>query len=297
MATEEQIKAEKWWKREQVSPELKAFGVRVKAHFGSRAGQFGTVGNTSHLVGRHRSREWNQFSAFASRRNYGTTDPRDTRGNGQLVRAFDLDLDRATLFDVSRRLEDACRSGRAYMLAEWYGDLGDDSVVDGWFEGHDSTSDSSHKKHVHGGLWTIYADDAKALDDLFNIMIGEDEDMSFTDEDRKRLNAVYMAVFFGGPSVGDPVAAEHVRNNEIDPKTKERGPGQAVSEQFRNGIVSQLAEIRATAGDDVDEQALADLLAPHLPDGADAAAIAAAVRPVIRGELDATRLGAAPAGS
>lgn len=174
MATAAQIRAESYWKREQVSPQLKAFGVRLCNYFNRPANAFGTVGNVAHLVGRHRSLEWNLKSKFATRRNYGTRDSRDLNGNHLLIRAFDLSLPPDVHHEVSRRLDAACRDGSAYMLAEYYGDLGDDSVVDGWFEGHDSTSDSSHKEHVHGGLWTVYADNAAALDDLFNIMIGDD---------------------------------------------------------------------------------------------------------------------------
>lgn len=165
---------ETWYKREIVTDQLRAFGLRLRQHFGVPAEEFGTKGNEAHRVGRHRSLEWNLNSEFATRRNYGTRDSRDTKGNARHIRAFDLGLPRLVLFEVSRNVENAVADGRAYMLAEWYGDLGDDNTVDGWFEGHDSTSDSSHKTHFHGGLWTIYADDEQALSDLFDIMTGAD---------------------------------------------------------------------------------------------------------------------------
>ena len=186
MPTAAQIKAESYWQREQVPDALKDFGGRLRDHYDLPADAFGTVGNTAHLVGRHRSLEWNLKSRFATRRNYGTRDPRDTQGNHRYIRAFDLSLPRAVLFEVSRNVEAAVADGRAYMLAEWYGDLGDDNTVDGWFEGHDSTSDSSHKTHFHGGLWTIYADNEQALNDLFDIMTGADMDLDYTPRERPR---------------------------------------------------------------------------------------------------------------
>ncbi len=188
MPTYAELETEAVYRNELVGPALSAFGVRCRNHFGVGADAFGTKGNNLHLTGRHRSPEWVRLSRFCTRRNYGTTDPRDTRGNQRLIRAFDLSLPRTVLFDVSRNLDAACRDGRAYMLAEYYGDMGDDSVVDGWFEGHDSTSDNSHKTHAHGGLWTIYADDAGALGDLFDIMIGtptKEDDMLMLAKDPK----------------------------------------------------------------------------------------------------------------
>lgn len=253
MTTEAQIKAESYWKREQVSAELSAFGVRLRNHFGRPASAFGTVGNTAHLVGRHRSLEWNLSSKFAERRDYGTTDRRDTRGNHRLIRAFDFATPAATHHAISRRLDAACRDGRAYMLAEYYGDLGDDSKVDGWFEGHDSTSDSSHRSHVHGGLWTMYADNASALSDLFDIMTGDDmswsEDVIPVSGDPK--NPKWVA------STALGYVVDKVRKTSLDTDAiRESLTVSATREQGLVIAVQALADQLAAGGGDPDSAAI-----------------------------------------
>lgn len=236
------IQDESYWQREQVGDNLKAFGVRLRKHSGVSADAYGTVGSTGHLVGRHRSLEWNLYSQFATRRNYGTTDPRDRNGNWRLIRAFDLSLPRPVLFEVSRNVENAVRAGRAYMLAEWYGDLGDDNVVDGWFEGRDSTSDNSHKTHFHGGLWTIYADDAKALGDLFNIMIGEGDDMS---EKASRIIEA-LSVGMKSTTAGEIVAPTHWRI--ADEAWQRKVDATLAADEARDKAVLAAVNALATAG-------------------------------------------------
>lgn len=58
-------------------------------------------------------------------------------------------------------------------MAEWFGTFDNVHVV-GWYEGHPSSSDNSHLQHVHIGVWTIYANDAAAMDEIFAVMTGDD---------------------------------------------------------------------------------------------------------------------------
>jgi hypothetical protein len=133
----------------------------------------GTKGNAAHTTGRHRSLEWCLRSVFCTDRSYGTRDARDLTGVHRHIRAVDLKLNPTQMREVSHRLNDAVRAGDAPMVAEWFGTFNNTTVV-GWFEGHASSSDSSHLTHVHVGVWTKYADDPAALDRLFAIMTGED---------------------------------------------------------------------------------------------------------------------------
>lgn len=65
----------------------------------------------------------------------------------------------------------------------------------------------------------------------------ERTDDMFTDEDRRRLNAVYAALFTGGPSCGVPVDDAHIVN-----------PEDANAAKYKNSVFSQLAQIRAEPG-------------------------------------------------
>jgi hypothetical protein len=107
--------------------------------------------------------------------------------------------------------------------------------------------------------------------DVAAVLAGEDDDM--TDDDRKKLNAIYAAMFTGGPSCGF----------EVDPGN---GRGKA------NSIVNKADELLKRSASapvesgQVDVTALATALKPHLK-----AAAVEAVRQVL-GEVD----GATPAG-
>lgn len=167
------ITSESYWGREIVTDALNGLFRRCCDHFGSNPLGGGTKGNAAHTTGRHRSREWCLHSAFCTDRTYGTTDRRDRDGNPRYIRAVDVKLTPAQMRDVCHRLDNAVRGGRLPQVAEWFGTFDNRNVV-GWFEGHPSSSDSSHLEHVHVGVWTIYADDVPALDEIYAVMTGDD---------------------------------------------------------------------------------------------------------------------------
>jgi hypothetical protein len=171
------ITSENYWGREIVTDALNGFFRRCCAHFKSNPLGGGTKGNVAHTTGRHRSREWVLHSRFCTDRSYGTVDKRDRDGNPRYIRACDVKLTPTQMREVSRRLDKAVRAGDLPQVAEWFGTFNNKTVV-GWFEGHESSSDRSHLEHVHVGVWTKYAGDVDALDEIFAVMTGEDMELS-----------------------------------------------------------------------------------------------------------------------
>lgn len=168
------ITAEIWWDREIVTVPLDKLVDDLCTHYRVPRTNGGTKGNETHRKGRHRSIEWCLNSAFCTNPAYGTTDARDKRGNPLHIRAFDFEFPTADEFHAAcRRLDAAVRAGRCPYLAEWFGTFDGRDVV-GWFEGHPGSADRSHLEHLHGGLWTEFADDPAALAELFNIITGAD---------------------------------------------------------------------------------------------------------------------------
>lgn len=212
MATDAQIMAEAVWRAEYTPAALKAFGNRVSARLGC------TVyykGDTKHLRGRHRSRNWALRSAYCTNRSYGTTNAKDKAGPGDALRACDVMISGDVLEKVCRGIDEAVRAGKLPELAEWFGTFNSRTVV-GWFEGHASSSDSSHLTHLHLGVWTQFVELVAFFDRLFDAMmtyIDGGDDMSALAE--SQISNVYKAEFYGGPSCGRkvPTAAGESNSN------------------------------------------------------------------------------------
>lgn len=200
-----------YYQREIIPDELHGFFYDLCDHFNSNPGSGGIRGNTAHTTGRHRSLEFCKYSPYSTNHNYGTQDKRDTDGNHRHIRAVDLALGASNMSKVSHRLDDAVRAGDAPMVAEWFGTFNGEDVV-GWYEGHPEDSDDSHLTHVHVGVWTKYADDRDALNELYAIMTGETMALSDDDIDRivnallsKKLKVTegWLPVFPADPGVQD----------------------------------------------------------------------------------------------
>jgi hypothetical protein len=174
----DELDNEVWWVREFEQPALARFNTRLRAFYNLTRSQCGSKGDNRHTSGRHRSRNWDLNSRYCTNRSYGTTDPRDKRGNGDALRATDLGLQGPVLWAACRRVDAAVRVGKLPQLAEWFGTFDGKTVV-GWSNGHSSTSDSSHLSHGHLGYWTESAGDEAFFDLLFNVITGDD--MSWTE--------------------------------------------------------------------------------------------------------------------
>lgn len=171
MPTYAELAAEPWWGAEFEPPALARFNARLRAHYGHTKAQTGSKGDNRHLRGRHRSINWALNSTFCTNRSYGTVDARDRRGNWNALRATDIAITGTDLRAASTRLDAAVRGGKLLGLAEWFGTKDGLSVV-GWYEGHPSTSSSSHLSHLHLGVFTEHADDTELFDLLFDTITG-----------------------------------------------------------------------------------------------------------------------------
>jgi hypothetical protein len=180
MATRAQLEQEPWWKAETEAPAHAAFNTRLRAHYGHNRSQTGSKGDENHMRGRHRSRTWTLNSRYCTDRAYASRDARDKAGDGDWLRATDIGIQGTELRAASTRLDAAVRAGRLPCVAEWFGTK-DGTRVTGWFDGHVSSSDSSHLYHLHVGVWTKYCDDAAQMTLLGDIITGEDDDVSAAD--------------------------------------------------------------------------------------------------------------------
>ena len=168
-----ELATESWYLDEYEPPNFAAFLARLRAHYGHTRAQTGAKGDNRHLRGRHRSMAWCRNSIYCTDRSYATRDPRDTAGDPNALRGFDLGVTGLELRAVSTRVDAAVRAGALPQMAEWFGTT-DGTTVVGWFEGHSSTSDTSHLGHFHGGIWTKHVNDREFLDRLFATITGED---------------------------------------------------------------------------------------------------------------------------
>lgn len=178
MPTYAELAAEPVWGEQITPPNMLALLVEpLRVFYQMGPTLIGAPGDNRHLRGRHRSRDWDLTSIYCTNRTYSTTDARDRDGDGAWYRAVDIGITGATLQAACRRLDALVRSGGdGGRVAEWFGTVNGIDVV-GWFEGHASSSDTSHLKHLHVGAWTRYANDPELMTLLYQTIIGEDASM------------------------------------------------------------------------------------------------------------------------
>jgi len=172
MVTYQQLSEEDAWNDEYAPAALRALGDMLRAHFGA---QTWIRGDNDHLRGYHRSRRWINESIYCTNRVYSVSRTSGDRSGGDSNWACAMDLGglpQAVLHQVCRRLDAACRAGQLEKITEWYGNLGGDSVVDGWdnISNRPASSDSSHLTHLHMSFDRGRANDNHS--DLFLILTG-----------------------------------------------------------------------------------------------------------------------------
>lgn len=156
MATLGQLRAEPYWDREIVTPELVWLGRQLCAATGRPPGAVGTKGNTAHLYGAHRSQEWLLSSRWCTNRSY--TVQRGLAG-AQVRHIAALDFtpgawgtadNRAKVRALTRRLVDAGLARQLPGVHEVLGTLtGQVPVGVDIPEGQLWSVDDSHLDHVH----------------------------------------------------------------------------------------------------------------------------------------------------
>jgi hypothetical protein len=176
-----QLASEPVWGWQFVPPNLQAMIERVRIFYNLGPTAVGAAGDNNHLYGRHRSANWDRTSIYCTDRSYGTVNAKDKTGDQNWYRAIDTGIQGQTLIDASHRMDNLVRSGAAPGVAEWFGTF-DGQVVVGWYEGHSSSSDSSHLYHLHAGLWNQYANDPVTLGLVYGAITGEDDGMPTAEE-------------------------------------------------------------------------------------------------------------------
>lgn len=169
-----QLGAELVWREQVVPPVMTEVLLDpLRARYGLGPESIGAPGDNNHLYGRHRSRDWCLGSKWCTNRFYGTVDPRDEAGSGSWYRGFDVGITGAELHAATARLLELAWSGRCPGLAEVFGTVDGVNVV-GYYQGIFSTSDDSHLYHLHGGVWTQYANDPTTMRMIYAAVTGTD---------------------------------------------------------------------------------------------------------------------------
>lgn len=173
MVTQAQLESEQVWHDQIVPPFMTAFLITpLRNFYGLDANSCGAPGDNNHLYGRHRSANWDLTSRYCTNRTYGTKDARDKLGNLNWYRAVDVGITGQKLYDASHRLDNAVRAGQLPEVAEWFGTFDGVTVV-GWYEGHASSSDSSHLTHLHTGIWNEFADHFQVMQRIYAVITGQ----------------------------------------------------------------------------------------------------------------------------
>lgn len=272
-----ELQQEDAWQDEYSPPALKTLASELEAFWpGARCY---IRGDNGHLRGYHRSRRWIAESIYCTNRTYSVSRTAGDRSGGDSNWSCALDLTGLTqpqLHGACQRLDEACRAGQAEKITEWYGNLGNDSAVDGWdnIANRPATADSSHLTHLHMSFDRGRANDDHT--DILAILTGVD-DMEQTDLLIKPTGA--------DRSVGDYYAdTQNLRNAFIGDGPVALGPdGQPIPGYPRPGSpldnMARMPQLLA-------EHASAPVDIPAL-----VAALTPAIRTIVREELDNTKLG------
>jgi len=208
MPTYEELQTEKVWRDQTVPHNLSELRLGVIRHFEVPPGNVGIFGNNRHLRGYHRSRAWVLGSRFCTNRTYSIARTAGDKrgGNDNWITAIDIKLPRPELVKVCRRIDKACRAGRLEKITEWYGNLGGDTIVDGWdnISNRPAKSDSSHLDHLHLSLDRGRANEDHG--DLLAVITGQEPEggdrMSLSDENAHALIYRVEALSLGKDRVG-----------------------------------------------------------------------------------------------
>lgn len=282
MPSYEDLQEEAAWQDEYSPPALKTLASGLEAHWpGARCY---IRGDNEHLRGYHRSRRWIAESIYCTNRTYSVSRTAGDRSGGDPNWSCALDLtglEQWELHQACQRLDEACRAGRLEKVTEWYGNLGNDSVVDGWdnISNRVAISDSSHLTHLHMSFDRGRADDDHS--DVLAILTGDD--MEQTDVLIRPTGALR--------NVGDVYAdLENLRNFFIGEGAVALGPdGKPFPGYPRTGSpLDNLARMPELLAAHASMPVEMDKLIPAL-----VTALTPAIRAVVREELDNTQLGSA----
>lgn len=295
-----ELEQEPEWQDEYEPAELVALGNRIESFYPGV--QVWIRGDNEHLRGYHRSRRWIKNSIHCTNRTYSVSRTSGDAGGGDPNWAAAMDIgniDQATLHAICKRLDAACRQGKLEKITEWYGNLGNDSLVDGWdnISNIPATSDSSHLYHLHMSFDRGHANDDHT--DLFEILTGG----AMTQGDHNMGYVLQNGVFgVEHPDVHIPAEGDFTANVwpsrfaevlraivegrdahlpafiHMPAQTWTNGTMAAL-----DGLSEQIADLSVAS---VDIPVLVEQLVPALT-----AALDPVIRQIVRQELDHTKLG------
>jgi hypothetical protein len=257
MTTDAQMRADEWYRRETTPIQLTRLAARLAEHYRVPLDNFGIRGNLVHFQGYHRSREFVLHSSHCTDRTYSVsrTDGDHNGGDARSVSAIDIQVPRAELLLMCKRLDKAIRAGKLEKVTEWYGNTNGDNRVDGYdnISNRVATSDDSHLWHLH-----ISFDRGKASDDhgdLFTILTGGVVMEGFSDLTRDQYVASISERVLGVLSGENPI--------------KYKVPGSERDYSEPNNLQAQLDRIEGAWVDDDNVDAFAIAVAAKLTEDGD----------------------------
>lgn len=186
MTTEREMREDEWYRRETTPIQLTRLAVRLSEHYDVPITNMGIRGNLVHFKGYHRSRNFVLRSRHCTDGIYSVsrTDGDHNGGSADSVSAIDIQVPRAELLLMCKRLDKAVRAGILEKVTEWYGNTNGDDRVDGYdnISNRLATSDGSHLWHLHISFDRGHASDDHS--DLFTILTGGSSVRVLTDLQR-----------------------------------------------------------------------------------------------------------------
>lgn len=252
MTTEREMREDEWYQSETTPIQLTRLAVRLAEHYKVPIANMGIRGNLVHFKGYHRSRNFVLHSRHCTDDTYSVsrTDGDHNGGSGNAVSAIDIQVPRAELLLMCKRLDKAVRAGLLEKVTEWYGNTNGDGRVDGYdnISNRIATSDSSHLWHLHISFDRGHASDDHS--DLFTILTGGASMAGFTSDQRDRYIASIAERLFGILSGENPI------NYSL--------PGEDEPRIETNELWLQLDRIEAKVDADVDVGAVGAAIARYL---------------------------------
>ena len=148
----------------------------------------GVLGDRNHTYGYHRAR------AVLPASDYSVKLAKDKQGDKWAASALDISLPKTEMIRVTKRLIDSANDRndpRMEPVREFYGTTNGTSVNgrihDGNYSWRFASADNSHLWHIHIGFIRKYANDAKALIGVAEVITGKALDMALDVNDVKTI--------------------------------------------------------------------------------------------------------------
>jgi hypothetical protein len=194
-----ELESEAVWRNEFTTDEMDWLAEQICDAFDRPRNAAGTKGDTEHLYGAHRSRNWVRKSRFCTNRSYTVSTAVDKAGSGDAIAALDFTPGSVdSLITICKRLDAAVRAGLLEEVTEWYGNIDGNQVVDGWdnVANQAASSDSSHLWHLHMTIGRKFTAVRAVMERILAVLTGKDIDTMTPKE--------FLAYEFSSPGLKIP---------------------------------------------------------------------------------------------